>query len=130
MRALIVDDDHICRTVLQHALAPYGAIAFANDGLAALAEVARSLALNEHFDLITLDIMMPEIDGQQTLKGIRRLESLFDDVKPARIAMTSALDDKGNIFSSFREQADLYFVKPLKLDQVIGELKKANLVPA
>ena len=77
MRSLIVDDDNVCRMVLLHKLSPYGPVSYAVDGLGALAEVARSLAQNQPYDLITLDIMMPELDGQQTLKAIRRLEELF-----------------------------------------------------
>jgi two-component system, chemotaxis family, chemotaxis protein CheY len=129
MRTLIVDDDQICRTLLQHALAPFGPVAYAVDGLAALAEVARSLAQGQPYDLITLDIMMPELDGQQTLKAIRRLEELFGGEKHANIAMTSALDDKKNVLTAFREQAELYFVKPLRLDQVLADLRKAKLIP-
>ena len=130
MRTLVVDDDQICRTVLQHALAPYGPVAYALDGLSAVAEVARSLALGQPYDLITLDIMMPELDGQQTLKAIRRLEQLFGGEQRSSVAMTSALDDKKNVLTAFREQAELYFVKPLRLDQVVAELRKHKLIPA
>lgn len=130
MRSLVVDDDQICRTVLQHVLTPFGPVTYAVDGLGALAEVARSLAQGQPYDLITLDIMMPEMDGQQTLKAIRRLEELFGGEQHANVAMTSALDDKKNVLTAFREQAELYFVKPLRLDQVLVELRKAKLIPA
>ena len=130
MRTLVVDDDQICRTLLLHALAPFGPVSYAVDGLAALAEVARSLAQGQPYDLITLDIMMPELDGQQTLKVIRRLEELFGSQQQACVAMTSALDDKKNILTAFREQAELYFIKPLRLDQVLADLRKAKLIPA
>ena len=130
MRSLVVDDDQICRTLLQHALAPFGPVTYAVDGLGALAEVARSLVQGQPYDLITLDIMMPELDGQQTLKAIRRLEELFAGEYHANVAMTSALDDKKNVMAAFREQAELYFVKPLRLDQVLMELRKIQLIPA
>jgi two-component system chemotaxis response regulator CheY len=105
-------------------------VSFAKDGLAALAEVARSLALRQPYDLITLDIMMPELDGAKTLKAIRRLEELFGHEHRALVAMTSALDDKDTILGSFRSEADLYFIKPLDLGLVQGELRKARLIPA
>jgi two-component system chemotaxis response regulator CheY len=129
MRTLVVDDDAICRSVLQHALQGYGPVAYANDGVAAVAEVARSLAEGRPYDLITLDIMMPDLDGKLTLKLVRRLEELFGLTRGARIAMTTALDDKDSILGSFRDQADLYFVKPLRLDQVFAQLRKAELIP-
>jgi two-component system, chemotaxis family, chemotaxis protein CheY len=128
MRSLVVDDDQICRAVLQHTLQSYGPVSFATDGLEAVAEIARSLAENQPFDLITLDIMMPELDGKQTLKLIRKLEARFGVTRGAKIAMTSAMDDKVTIFGSFRDQADLYFIKPLKLSQVLDELRKAQLI--
>lgn len=129
MRSLVVDDDPICRTVLQHALAPFGPVTYAVDGLAALAEVARSLAQGQPYDFITLDIMMPELDGQQTLKAIRRLEELFGGDRRSSVAMTSALDDNKNVLTAFREQAELYFIKPLRLEQVLADLRKAKLIP-
>jgi two-component system chemotaxis response regulator CheY len=129
MRSLVVDDDHICRTLLQHILTPFGPVTYAVDGLGALAEVARSLAQDQPYDLITLDIMMPELDGQQTLKAIRRLEELFGCVRRSSVAMTSALDDKKNVMTAFREQAELYFIKPLRLEQVLADLRKAKLIP-
>ena len=130
MRTLVVDDDQICRSVLQHTLQGYGPVTYAIDGVGAVAEVARSLAENVPYDLITLDIMMPDLDGKFALKLIRRLEDLFGVQIPARIAMTSAMDDKASILGSFRDQADLYFVKPIKLDQVLSELRKAQLIGA
>jgi two-component system, chemotaxis family, chemotaxis protein CheY len=129
MRTLVVDDDKICRSVLQHTLQPYGAVSYAVDGVSAVAEVARSLAEGKPYDLITLDIMMPDLDGKLTLKLIRKLEDLFGVMHGSKIAMTSAMDDKSTIIGSFRDQADLYFIKPLKLDQVLSELRKAKLIP-
>jgi two-component system, chemotaxis family, chemotaxis protein CheY len=129
MRTLVVDDDKICRSVLQQTLQPYGAVSYAVDGVSAVAEVARSLSENKPYDLITLDIMMPDLDGKLTLKLIRKLEELFGVIHGSKIAMTSAMDDKASIIGSFRDQADLYFVKPLKLDQVVSELRKAKLIP-
>jgi two-component system, chemotaxis family, chemotaxis protein CheY len=129
MRTLVVDDDKICRSVLQHTLQPYGAVSYAVDGVSAVAEVARSLAEGKPYDLITLDIMMPDLDGKLTLKLIRKLEELFGVMHGSKIAMTSAMDDKASIIGSFRDQADLYFIKPLKLDQVLSELRKAKLIP-
>jgi len=128
MRSLVVDDDKICRSLLQHTLQPFGTVSYAVDGVSAVAEVARSLAEGKPYDLITLDIMMPDLDGKLALKIIRRLEALFAVPHGARIAMTSALDDKASIFSTFSDQADLYFVKPLKLDLVLEELRKAQLI--
>jgi two-component system chemotaxis response regulator CheY len=129
MRTLVVDDDRICRTVLQHTLVPFGTVAHAVDGISAVAEVARALAEQRPYDLITLDIMMPGLDGKTTLKIIRRLEELFTIAAPARVAMTTALDDSASILGSFRDQVDLYFVKPIKLEQVLRELRKAGLIP-
>jgi two-component system chemotaxis response regulator CheY len=130
MRTLVVDDDQICRSLLQHVLTAYGPVVYAVDGIGAVAEVARSLAEGKPFDLITLDIMMPDLDGQKTLTIIRRLEAMFGCDRPAHIAMTTALDDKDNLFRSFREQADFYFIKPIKIDRVRADLQKAGLISA
>ncbi|HPX48147.1 MAG TPA: response regulator, partial [Treponemataceae bacterium] len=75
-------------------------------------------------------IMMPELDGQAALKKIRDIEeergiAARDGVK---IIMTTALDDKKNIISAFREQCDVYLVKPIDKEKLVESLNTLNLI--
>lgn len=66
-RALCVDDDAINRMVMNHLLQPLG---FQVD-LAADGKKALELFQDGKYDIILLDIMMPEMDGFQTAAAIR-----------------------------------------------------------
>jgi two-component system, chemotaxis family, chemotaxis protein CheY len=128
MRTLIADDDSVCRSLLARVLGDFSDVTVAIDGIEAIAEVAQALAEKRPFDLICLYIMMPELDGQRCLEVIRRLEETMGG-GAAQLAMISALDDKVNILGAFRNQADLYFTKPMNFEKIIGKLRKTRLIP-
>lgn len=67
MRVLVVDDHDINRRAIQLILQPLGCdIATAADGLAAL-----KICESDDFDLIFMDVRMPELDGRETTRRIR-----------------------------------------------------------
>jgi signal transduction histidine kinase len=69
-RVLLVDDDAMVRTVLRALLTRDGyTVVEAADGLDALNRVERG----ESFDLVLTDLVMPEVNGWQILRGVRRL---------------------------------------------------------
>lgn len=127
MKSLIVDDDFYSRRILQTIFSNYGECHVAVDGKEALFAFEQSLAEEKPYDIICLDIMMPEMDGQEALKAIRAVEEkkgIFgsDSVK---IIMTTALDDSDNIRTAFREQCESYLLKPIskpKLVKILGDL--------
>ncbi|HOS97149.1 MAG TPA: response regulator [Deltaproteobacteria bacterium] len=132
MKILIVDDDFTSRILLQEMLSPYGQCHVAVNGREAIE--AFMVAWNEGspYDLVCLDIMMPEVDGQTVLKGIRAMEEtegvpLGNGVK---IIMTSALDDKENVLSAFKELCDAYLVKPINKVKLLGYLRDLRLIQA
>jgi len=129
MKSLVVDDDFTCRRILQAYLSKYGECHIAVDGKEALDAFTSSLEENEPYDVITLDIMMPEMNGHDVLKSIREIEEKkgrfgIDSVK---IIMTSALDDSENIKHAFREQCEAYLVKPIDRQKLIDKLTEFGL---
>lgn len=74
MKSLIVEDDFTSRFVLQEFLAPYGQTHIAVNGKEPMEAVGISAKENKPYDLICLDIMMPEMDGHAVLKAIRIIE--------------------------------------------------------
>lgn len=113
MKALIVEDDFTSRLVLQGMLAEYGASHVAVNGREALAAIATALRSGEPYDLVCLDIMMPELDGQATLRELRAAEHAAGTFEGAKVLMTTALRDSKNVMDAFREQCDGYLVKPI-----------------
>lgn len=130
MKALIVEDDMSCSVLLQKILSPYGECEAAVNGKEAVEAFEAAHEKKEPFDLICLDIMMPEMDGQEVLKEIRKWEEEkkilgLDGVK---VIMTTALGDSKNIMESFREQCEAYVVKPIDKNKLLNEIKLLGLL--
>lgn len=130
MKSLVVEDDYITSRVMQEILSAYGTSDIAENGVTAVELFKRALENNAPYDIIFLDIMMPELDGQETLTMIRHIEQTkgimgLDSVK---IIMTTALDDYQNIKSAFNNQCEGYIVKPIERDKVIKSLILTDLL--
>ncbi len=131
MHTLIVDDDVVSRRVLLEILKPYGECAQAASGREAIA--AFIAALDQHpFDLVLLDIQMPDLDGQETLAAIRALEARrgVPSRLGVKIIMTTVNVDQHSIFTAFRNQCEAYMIKPVTSETVKINLEQFGLVPA
>jgi two-component system chemotaxis response regulator CheY len=127
----VVEDEFSARKLLEAMLSDYGTCDIATDGNEAVAAVKTALAEDREYDLICLDIMMPDMDGQEALKKIRELETEKGiwPGKGAKIIMTTALHDASNIMTAFMEQCESYLVKPIEKELLTAELKKLELIP-
>ena len=130
MRILIAEDDFISRTIMKKFLAQIGECDVAVDGEEAVTLFKMAMKEGRPYALITLDIMMPKMDGQSVLKEIRSIESdkkIYggDGVK---VIMTTALSDKKNVLSAFKSQCEAYLIKPIDKNKIITELKKLKLI--
>lgn len=127
LKILIVEDDFYTRRLMQRFLAPYGEVDIAVNGEEALDAYTTSLNEEFSYDLICLDILMPVMDGQETLEKIREVEEergIYGS-DGAKIVMVTVLDDNKNILKAFRTGCEGYITKPVdkkKLITKIGEL--------
>jgi CheY-like chemotaxis protein len=70
-RVLIIDDEKIYQKMVAHAVAPLGfEIEFADDG-----QIGLQMALQEPPDVITCDVMMPNLNGYDVVRRLRRTTS-------------------------------------------------------
>ncbi len=132
MKTLIVEDDFTSRLLLIKLLTPYGAAHPAVNGREAVEVVRRAMEDGEPYDLICLDIMMPEMDGQTALKRIRAIEAEkgISAGTAAKIIMTTALNDMINVAGAYKSMCDGYLVKPIAKTKLLEELRKLGLLPA
>lgn len=130
MKILIVEDDFLSRKLLNTFLSPYGEIDNAANGREAVEAVSVALAENWHYDLIFLDIMMPVLDGQDTLKKIRLLErnSCLTKKQEAAVIMTTALSDRENVLKAAKANCNGYLIKPLTRQKIIDQLAILGLI--
>ena len=131
MRILIVEDDFVGRKVMHQLLLEYGECDVAVDGVEAVKAFDLAWEANQPYDVMFLDIMMPNMSGHEALKIIRDKEKErgVTPQKEVRVIMTSALDDVKNVTQSFFQGgASAYRVKPIERRKVIEELRKLGLV--
>ena len=130
MKTLIVEDDFTSRLLLQKLLERYGECHIAVNGKEAMEAVRTSMEYGGTYNLICLDIMMPEMDGQQALRQIRALEEAEGTISSngAKIVMTTARDDVKTVVAVYRELCDGYLVKPIDQTRLVGLLKELKLI--
>jgi class 3 adenylate cyclase len=113
-RLLVVDDKKVNRLLLTRSLELLGhRVATAENGRAALEAMRR-----EPFDLVLLDIEMPEMDGFQVLEQIRGDLALRD----VPVIVTSSLEGLENVVRCIELGAEDYLTKPVN-----GVLLKARI---
>jgi two-component system, chemotaxis family, chemotaxis protein CheY len=130
MRVLIVDDDFISRRLLQKILSAYGDCDIAVDGAEAIKAFDLAWDEGKPYDLICMDIVMPNIDGQQALRKIREIEGerSIHWVHEAKIIMTTSLGDPASVSDAiYKGGATSYLIKPISKASLVSELKKLGL---
>ena len=129
MRCLIVEDDFVGRKLMQKYLSDYGECDVAVDGKEAVEAFRQAIEDKSPYDLVCLDIMMPNMNGHEVLSTIREIEiwngiSGLDGVK---VIMTTALGDSENVMGSFREGCEAYIIKPIRKDALLAQIEKLGL---
>jgi two-component system chemotaxis response regulator CheY len=126
MKTLIVEDDFTSRVLLQEILKKDGTVHVAVNGKEAVEGVRAALDDGEPYDLICLDIMMPEMDGYQALKEIRAIEESRGIRSPdgSRIFMTTALSGMKNVVQAFNSSCDAYLLKPIEKAKLLERLQE------
>lgn len=111
---LLVDDNP---KYLKDALPYYGYnVRVAIDGIQALEILATE---KTKFDIILLDVMMPNLDGWETLKGIRRLEKS----KYIPVIMITAVSEEQKVIAGLKNGADDYITKPFVLPNLLARIE-------
>jgi two-component system chemotaxis response regulator CheY len=84
----------------------------------------------EGYDLVCLDILMPSLDGYQTLKEIKEIEKKrgVKEGKGAKVIMTTALNEGRNVRRAFDLGCVAYAGKPVNTEKFEGVLRKLELV--
>jgi two-component system chemotaxis response regulator CheY len=130
MKTLIVEDDYITSQVMQEIMFNYGECDIAENGKIAIELFTQAFEQEQKYDLIFLDIMMPEMDGQDVLALIRQIEEQYGikGLDGVKIIMSTALDDYANLSKAFGNQCEGYVVKPIEKEKVIKALRTAGLI--
>ncbi|BBE31232.1 hypothetical protein OSSY52_13730 [Tepiditoga spiralis] len=111
MRILVVEDDFVSREIMKEIIEKN--VYFAKSGKEGYDIFIKNYNKNK-FDLIFLDVMMPEMNGLTLLKKIRSYETDFK----TKIIMISALDDIKTIKEAKKIGCDDYIIKPIEPNEI------------
>lgn len=129
MRALVAEDEFLGRKVLSVFLNTLFEVDVVVNGLEAVEAFKLAHQEGRPYDLLLMDIMMPEMDGLEALRQIRAMEQEHKIRPPVRALMTTALDDPKTVIRSFHDgEASGYIVKPVRKDKLFEELKKLGFI--
>ncbi|MDE2906019.1 MAG: sigma-54 dependent transcriptional regulator [Acidobacteriota bacterium] len=112
---LVVDDEEIMREILESLLSRQGC----RVRLAGSGEEAVEMAKADPFDAAVVDVMMPGIDGLQTLEQLQRIDADLP------IVMITAFGTAANTREAFKRGAFDFIEKPFKNDDVLVVLRNA-----
>ena len=126
MTILIAEDDFVSKKLLNKLLTPIGEVDIAANGKEAYTAVKTALENNQSYDLICLDILMPELDGIMVLKKIRQLEveKGLNAENRSKIFMTTAVSNKNHVVAVSQANCNGFLVKPIEKDRLFDEIRK------
>lgn len=125
-KILVVDDDAASRGLMGVLLSEYGQCDFAANGTDAFDTVEHSFEKDQPYDLIFLDILMPEMDGLECLKRIREIEQghQVTEGNEARVIMTTTVSQQAKVMRAFHYGCSGYLVKPISKENLAVQIAK------
>ncbi|HHO67432.1 MAG TPA: adenylate/guanylate cyclase domain-containing response regulator [Gammaproteobacteria bacterium] len=112
---LVVDDNEMNRDLLERRLVRAGyRVSVAEDGQQAL-----GMLVDERFDLVLLDVLMPGMDGITVLGLIRRTYSMTE----LPVIMVTARDETGDIVDALERGANDYIAKPVNFPVALARIR-------
>jgi len=131
MRVLIVDDDFYSRVMLHDMMRPVAECHIAVNGEEAVGAFKKALGDGRPYDLVCMDLVMPEMDGQQALREMRGYEEDLglNDMKRCKVVVISMLEDSRETNDAFfLGGADCFLVKPIEEERFMAELRALGLL--
>jgi two-component system chemotaxis response regulator CheY len=114
-KILIIDDALFMRTMIRDILANSGKFEIAGEASNGMEGIEKYFALKP--DVVTMDIVMPELDGIETVRRITKVDP------GARIIMCSALGQEPLVMESLAAGARNFIVKPFNPERVIEAIE-------
>lgn len=130
VRCLVVDDEELERELIADCLEGIAECEMAENGLKAVEMFRSAFEEGEPYDLIILDIVMPEMDGHAAAIEIRLIEkewgvSINNGVS---IVVLSSLNTPNDVIQSYVSvKSAAHLVKPVRSDRLLATLGKLGI---
>lgn len=129
MKILVVDDELVSRKKMMKIVSDFGQCDGVADGETAISSVRTALEEWKLYNLVTLDISMPDISGTEVLSTIRRMEKDrgLDAEEKTKILMVTSHSDVETVKACVGK-CDGYVIKPFNKEVMTEKLKKIGLL--
>ena len=132
MRILVVDDDYVSRVKLKSIFGHYGDCDGASDGESALFLFKKAFDEGVAYQVVSMDIDMPDMDGKEVLNQIRAFEQqqgiVLSDERAVKVFMVSGMEMREHFGNSFKQGCDFYIKKPIDNQKVEAAFSSVRLL--
>ena len=131
LKTLIIDDQPEAIKLLGAMLADHCEITFTTSGVDGIERFKKEMMAGSPFDIVLLDVIMPEISGVEVLKRMREFEALHHhDIQLyvnggtwSRIIMQTASENLHDFFSSYLQgKCHGYITKPYSKEEILQKV--------
>ena len=135
LRFLIVEDDPTAGGLMQYILRQHGDCVLRDTGEAGLVAFREAFEREVPFDLVVLDLFLPDLSGHEVLKEIRASEfqrGIQGATNHCIVLINTASKDLDEMRKALEAEPDGYLIKPIKVDVIlarIATLKAERLHP-
>ena len=128
MKSLVAEDDATNRKLLKTFLSRYGDCDVAIDGKEAVTAVRAARQNHASYDLVCMDLRMPQMDGQEAIREIRKQEAAAGVSKTVKIIVTTMHTDIDSIAGALLSRCNAYLAKPIDTAKLRSELMDLGLI--
>lgn len=133
MKILVVDDERICREMFKKVLSRYGQCDDVKNGTEAIEAFKNSLDNENPYQLIILDIVLPDFHGGQVLKAIRGFErqKRIHEIDYVRIIFVSATHtwfNKEMVTQKLNPLYETYYIKSPDLNELVDKIHELGFI--
>ena len=130
MRSLVVDDARVTQLILERILASYGDCQVAKTGSEAIQAFDSALEEGRPYDLICLDMGLPDLGGLEVLMKVRAIEEQRGtaDGQGVHVIAITATSDVATV-KAVTQMGDGYIVKPINRERLIRDIVNLGLIP-
>lgn len=128
MKILVVDDQMTTRMLLRCMLENYGEVVEANCGRDGVGVFREALSGAAPFQLVCVDLGLPDIDGNAVLEQLRAAEIEHQVAAPATIVVVTGTVSDAARDGALERSADAFLTKPVSYEDVFALLARVGVV--